>query len=125
MEADLRGLDSHGLSRLPVYVRRVRKGLMEPRTEPEIVRETPVAALMDARHGLGIVVADRAMRIAAAKAKEVGMGCVGVRNSCIACRGPGKMGARRRIMWAPWRYYTLCGRDCSSAGLHLACGAER
>lgn len=81
VEADLRGLDSHGLSRLPVYVRRIGKGLMEPRTGPEIVRETPVAALMDARHGLGIVVADRAMRIAAAKAKEVGMGCVGVRNS--------------------------------------------
>lgn len=81
VEAELRGLDSHGVSRLPVYVQRLRQGLVAATARPAVVRDAPVAALIDGRNGLGIVVADYAMKTAVSKATAHGIGCAGVRNS--------------------------------------------
>ncbi|MEA1904408.1 MAG: Ldh family oxidoreductase, partial [Candidatus Hadarchaeota archaeon] len=80
-EGDLRGLGSHGILRLPYILRALRRGTIVPDAEVKVVRQTSAAALLDGGHGLGHPVAVRAMRLAIEKAKEHGVGAVGVRNS--------------------------------------------
>lgn len=81
ISADLRGIDSHGLARLPGYVRLYDNGRLNPTPEIRIVHETPSTAVIDGDRGLGLVVAPRAMQIAMDKAEKVGSGWVAVRNS--------------------------------------------
>src|SRR6266550_5452073 len=61
LQADLRGVDSHGMIRLPVYAERIRKGIVNPRPVPRIVRTSTATALLDGDNGLGAVVGSRAM----------------------------------------------------------------
>jgi len=80
--ADLLGIDSHGVGRLkPIYIDRILAGQISPRTEIEIVRETPTTAVIDGHNGMGQVIGKRSMEIAIEKAKTYGMGMVAVRNS--------------------------------------------
>jgi LDH2 family malate/lactate/ureidoglycolate dehydrogenase len=79
--ANLRGVDSHGVSRVPVYVQRLRAGLVVPVSTAEVERDTPVSAVLDGRNGLGIVLAAQGMRLAVAKAMASGIGMVSVRRS--------------------------------------------
>ena len=79
--ADLHGVDSHGLSMLPGYDRLRRDGRARMDARPEIVRETPVSALVDGGGGLGHVPARFAMRTAIDKARRAGLAAVAVRNS--------------------------------------------
>jgi LDH2 family malate/lactate/ureidoglycolate dehydrogenase len=81
--ADLRGVDSHGVSNYMerTYVPGLKDGRINPRPRIRIVRETPATALMDGDSGLGLVVGYRAMELAIRKAKEVGGAFVAVRNS--------------------------------------------
>ncbi|HKA80163.1 MAG TPA: Ldh family oxidoreductase [Xanthobacteraceae bacterium] len=81
VSADLRGVDTHGLSRLPGYLDRVRRGLINPWPALEPKRVTPVAATLDGRNGFGFVVGTRAMQEAIAIAREFGIGVVSVRRS--------------------------------------------
>ena len=74
--ANLRGVDSHGVSRVKIYAERLELGLVSRETRLEIVRETPVSALVDGGNGSGIVVASRAMDLAIEKARESGIGAV-------------------------------------------------
>jgi LDH2 family malate/lactate/ureidoglycolate dehydrogenase len=79
--ADLRGVDSHGLVRLPVYARRLQAKMVKAR--PAITVQFPYAAvaLVDGDNGLGPVVGARAMDTAVNLAKNSGVGFVGVRRS--------------------------------------------
>ncbi|HET6181995.1 MAG TPA: Ldh family oxidoreductase [Acetobacteraceae bacterium] len=79
--ADLHGVDSHGISMLPGYDRHRRNGRIRLDARPEIVRETPVSALVDGGGGLGHVPAKFAMEIAIRKARAAGMAAVATRNS--------------------------------------------
>ncbi len=79
--ADLNGIDSHGISMVPVYDERRRSGKIDMRAEPLVTRETPVSALIDGRGGLGHANARRAMELAIDKARTSGIGVVAVRNS--------------------------------------------
>src|SRR5450756_2716469 len=81
VEADLRGVYSHGVLRIEPYTARLKAGAMNPRPKITILRETPGTALVDGDDGSGQVVGVRAMEIAIRKAKEVGVGYVGVRHS--------------------------------------------
>ncbi len=81
LNADLRGIDSHGIARLPGYVRLYDHGRLNPRPDIRVVHETPSTAVVDGDRGLGLVVAPRAMEIAMEKAEKVGSGWVAVRNS--------------------------------------------
>jgi LDH2 family malate/lactate/ureidoglycolate dehydrogenase len=80
-KADLRGVDSHGMVRLPVYARRLQAGVVKPRPAIEVVASRTAAALVDGDNGLGPVVASRAMEAALGLARDNGTGFVGVRNS--------------------------------------------
>jgi len=76
--ANLAGHDSHGVIRVPQYVKRVKDGMMRPSAPFKIVRETTATALVDGNWGFGQVIGVRAMDLAIAKAKECGVGVVGV-----------------------------------------------
>ncbi len=81
VSANLRGLDSHGVSRIPIYAKRLRLGLVNPRPNLQVSRTAPGAALVDGDNGMGMVVGTRAMAEALAIAREVGLGLAGVRRS--------------------------------------------
>ena len=81
VEADARGVSSHGVGRLDFYEKNIKGGFAVPAAEPTIVRETPVAVLVDGNHGVGGVVAKLAMEKCMEKADKVGAGFAAVRNS--------------------------------------------
>ncbi len=78
--ADLRGIESHGIGRLKYYYDRIQAGRQTVRTAVEVVSETATTAVLDGHHGMGHVIAHRAMRMAMDKAREHGLGAVAVRN---------------------------------------------
>lgn len=82
ISSDLRGIESHGVGRLKMYYDRIKAGRQDPTTSNmRIVKEGPTTALVDGGHGMGHVIAHRAMTMAMDKAEEFGMGSVAVRNS--------------------------------------------
>lgn len=82
VSADLRGVESHGVARLGgYYTGRIRKGLIDPHAEPEVIHETPSTALVDGHNGLGHPTGKMAMEMAISKAERIGHGSVAVRNS--------------------------------------------
>ncbi len=82
LESDRRGIESHGCNRFkPIYIDRIDAGILNPRTEFEVVRETPTTAVVDGHNGMGMVVGTKSMQMAIDKAKKYGMGMVAVRNS--------------------------------------------
>src|SRR5439155_22115981 len=81
VSADLRGVDTHGLCRLPIYLERVRAGLINAKPNLNLERVTPVAATLDGDNGFGFVVGTRAMQEAIAMAREFGIGVVSARRS--------------------------------------------
>ncbi len=79
--ADLRGIDSHGVSNMfPIYVHWFEEGFINPTPEPRVVREAAAVATIDDDRGLGLATGPRAMDLAIAKAAECGMGAVSVTN---------------------------------------------
>jgi len=81
VQANLRGIDSHGVARLARYIDGLRGGIMQARPEEEIVTETPTTVTLNAGAGLGQPVSFRAMKRVIEKAKELGCGFATVRNS--------------------------------------------
>ena len=80
--ADLRGVETHGVSNmLRAYVRDYQAGKLNPRSGWRVVRESPATAVIDAEQRLGIMVGPKAMRLAMEKARTVGVGVVAVYNS--------------------------------------------
>lgn len=80
-DADLAGIDSHGVSMLPTYEQLHARGELQLTALPVVLRETAVSAVLDARGGLGHPTAVRAMTLAGDKALAHGLGAVSVRGS--------------------------------------------
>jgi LDH2 family malate/lactate/ureidoglycolate dehydrogenase len=78
--SDLQGIESHGISRLMYYYDRIKAGVQSTHTHLEIVRDSEATAVIDGQHGMGMVIAYRAMRLAMDKARRYGLGAVAVRN---------------------------------------------
>ena len=81
VEADLRGVESHGVVRLPIYAQRLAVLATNPTPSVRVVRETLTTAVMDGDNGMGQWVAMRAMAKALEKAKDGECAFVAVRNS--------------------------------------------
>jgi len=79
--ADLRGIDSHGVSRLQTYVEMLEAGRINPRPQLKVVRESLSTATLDGDNGLGLVIGPAANCIAMEKAETCGSGWVSVANS--------------------------------------------
>lgn len=71
VEADRRGIDSHGCNRFkPIYIDRFENGTLLPVTNIEILKETPTTLVMDAHDGMGMVASYRMMEKLIDKAKN-------------------------------------------------------
>jgi len=81
VRADLRGVPSHGVMRLPVYARRLKAGAVNPKPTITPVCDKGAMVVWDADNGLGIPTGIRAMQVACKRAEQYGVGWVGVRRS--------------------------------------------
>ncbi len=81
VQADLWGHQSHGVMRLSWYEARLKSGVCDPRARPETIVDAGAVAVLDAHDAMGQVAAQKAMRLAVARAKAHGIGAVSVRNS--------------------------------------------
>ncbi|UPG62501.1 Ldh family oxidoreductase [Metabacillus endolithicus] len=79
--ANLRGLDSHGISRIPMYLERIRRGVVTPNPDITFTQQTSAVGLVDGDNGMGFLAGHRAMDEAIKLAEKSGIGMVGVRNS--------------------------------------------
>jgi LDH2 family malate/lactate/ureidoglycolate dehydrogenase len=77
----LRGVDSHGIARVPVYSERLQTGVLNTRPRPRVVRRDGAVALVDGDHGPGQVAALAATDLSIQLAREHGVGIVSVRRS--------------------------------------------
>lgn len=89
VESNLMGHDSHGVLHLAGYVRGLQAGSIQPVGQHQIVRETPVSAVIDANRSFGIVLAYQAMQMAVTRAREHTLGAVAVHR----CSHIGRLGA--------------------------------
>ena len=109
VEADLRGSDTHGVIRLPLYLRRLKAGGIKARADIRIVRERPATALVDGDNGIGHLVMRFAAMTAIEKAKGAGVAWVGARMSNHA--GPAAL-------------YAMMPLAHDMIGLYLAVGSN-
>ncbi|MXQ14038.1 Ldh family oxidoreductase [Microvirga makkahensis] len=79
--ADLMGIDSHGITLLPLYDELIHSGRLEPKAQTRIERSFGATAVINGGGGLGQVPSVRAMDLAMEKARAFGIGAVGVRDS--------------------------------------------
>lgn len=105
--ANLRGVDSHGVLRIPWYVEYVETGDMNPRPKVQTLNETPATLFLDADRAFGPVVTTFAMNRAIEKAGRVGIGWCVIRNTTHQ----GAMG-----------YYALMAARKDMAGIAIVCG---
>lgn len=78
--ANLRGVDSHGVQRIPAYLDMLEKGWMNANPDIKIVKESPAVLYMDADRAMGPIPTVQAMKTVIAKAKDVGIGWGLIRN---------------------------------------------
>ncbi|KAI7158642.1 Malate/L-lactate dehydrogenase [Hortaea werneckii] len=79
--ADLRGIDTHGINRLPSYLIRIRQGVLDPSAEPALHIKTPVAAQIDAHNNFGFIAAAQGIQHACTVAETYGIGMVSIKHS--------------------------------------------
>ncbi|MHA1939395.1 MAG: Ldh family oxidoreductase [Candidatus Thorarchaeota archaeon] len=106
--ANLRGVDSHGVTHVPWYIEAIDIGHIKKKPHVQIVKETPATLFLDADHALGPVVTTFAMNQAIDKAKKVGIGWAFIRNT-------GHQGAIG--------YYPLMAVKKDMAGIAWVCSA--
>ncbi|MEM2444337.1 MAG: Ldh family oxidoreductase [Sulfolobales archaeon] len=78
--ANLRGVDSHGIIRLPFYVSGIVRGEINPNPVIKVVKDGGPYALLDGDNGIGQPVALKATELAIKKAKEFGISSIGIKN---------------------------------------------
>jgi LDH2 family malate/lactate/ureidoglycolate dehydrogenase len=81
IEADMRGIPSHGLMLVPMYAERIQAGSVTTTTEAEVVSDLGAIAVLDAGNALGVLTADQAMALAVERARQFGIGAVAVRHA--------------------------------------------
>jgi L-2-hydroxycarboxylate dehydrogenase (NAD+) len=109
VEADLRGSDTHGVVRLPLYVKRLQAGGINTRPNIRVLHDRPAAALVDGDNAMGHLVMHYAARLAIEKARTSGVAWIGARMSNHA--GPAAL-------------YALMPAAHDMIGLYLAVGSN-
>jgi len=80
-EADLRGITSHGVARVPRYINHIKTGIIEINKDPETILETPVSLVIDGNNGIGQYIATKSLEKTIEKAKTTGICLTTIRNS--------------------------------------------
>lgn len=81
LKAELKGITSHGLSRFPIYLKRIKKGLVNPKPQIAVSEASTGVLNVDGDNGLGSVVMMRALEEGYVTAEKVGICCLGVKHS--------------------------------------------
>ncbi|WP_206789707.1 Ldh family oxidoreductase [Amycolatopsis sp. MtRt-6] len=81
VDADARGIPSHGTMLVPMYLERIRRGSVSTEETAVVVSDVGAVATLDGRNALGQLTGDQAMRLAVEKAKQYGIGAVTVRHA--------------------------------------------
>jgi len=81
VRSDLRGVETHGVTRLPIYIQRLQKGYVRKECKLTVAKEKGPTAFLEAHGSMGHVAAYRCMERAIEKAKEYGIGWVSVKDS--------------------------------------------
>jgi uncharacterized oxidoreductase len=89
VEAELAGVTSHGVLRVPQYAEAIRQGRVVAGAELTVVRQTPSTAVLDGNGGFGQVMARRAMDAAVEMANRTGVGAV----TLFRCSHTGRLGS--------------------------------
>ncbi|KAM0427612.1 hypothetical protein ACHAPT_007573 [Fusarium lateritium] len=79
--ADLRGVDTHGMNRIPSYMERIRQGVLNADAQPVVEQATPAVAQVDGKNGFGFVAAHRGMAAAIESARVFGIGMASIKHS--------------------------------------------
>jgi L-2-hydroxycarboxylate dehydrogenase (NAD+) len=108
VKADLMGQDGHGVFRLPMYIKRLRAGGLNPTPEFRCLEDRTATALIDGDNGLGHLVMHHATQLAIEKAKTTGVAWVGARHSNHA--GPASL-------------YAMMPLEHDMIGLYVAVGS--
>src|SRR5437762_8934924 len=81
VDAELQGLASHGMSRIPQYAMHLRNGRADGNAVPVIAKAKGGAVLVDAQHGLAFPACALAVQETIRRAREFGVSFAGVRRS--------------------------------------------
>jgi ureidoglycolate dehydrogenase (NAD+) len=81
VDADLRGVSSHGVIRMSIYLQRMGKGVIAKNAKVKVVHETGSTAVLDGGYGIGQVVSQRAVELLIKKAENSNLAAVSVRHS--------------------------------------------
>lgn len=81
VKASLRGVDSHGVSRIPMYVERLERGLVNPNPNIQVTNVASAVSQVDADNAMGFLPSHMAMDEACRLAGDAGIGMVGVSRS--------------------------------------------
>src|SRR5215210_7631366 len=111
VEADLRGVHSHGVIRVPTYVNALKTGKINPRPKLEVVEDHGGQVVMDGDNGLGQLTAFRANELAIQRGKEHGLAAVALRRS-THCGAMGYYAIRAREQG-------LIGLAITNAGMNM------
>lgn len=86
IKADLRGIHSHGVMRVPLYVGKLTRGGVDPRGRPRVIKDASAALVVDGGNAMGQVTGVFAMRQAIERARttNVAVAAVGHSNHCGA-----------------------------------------
>lgn len=104
--ANRRGVDSHGVGLIPWYVENIDRGIMNPKPNIKVLKETPATLFVEADRAFGPVVTVFTVKKAIEKAKRVGVCWAAIRNTTHQ----GAMG-----------YYTLMAAEQGVAGITWVC----
>lgn len=110
VEANLTGVDSHGVSRMSIYLKRIRICVDNPTCKIDVLKDYPTIASLDANSSMGVPVGYRAMRMAIEKAKENGVAFITVKNS---------------NHYGTAAYYTKMASEANMIGFSATNGAAR
>lgn len=80
LEAELRGIASHGILRLPRIIKRLQNGVSSPTATGHIHWFSTAMGRMDGQHGLGPVVGLHALTVGISKAKQLGVSTIAIKN---------------------------------------------
>lgn len=81
VRSDLRGVETHGVTRLPIYIQRLQKGYVRKVSQISVTKEKGATAYLDAQGSMGHIAAYRAMEKAIEKAEKYGIGWTSVKDS--------------------------------------------
>lgn len=81
VDAELRGIPSHGLVHLPMHIEELERGLLKAKPNVQTVKDSGATVVLEGDSGLGQRLSIEAIDLAMERARQFGAGIVGVRNS--------------------------------------------